>query len=120
MGHRCKARDHFPSESALPRSLDNRKEQVQKILSLAEISIGVGREWDITVNNDGFYSRVLRHESLGLGESYVDGWWDCPRWISFFRESSAPSWTKTRPGIGGWRCNGRDSLDCIPGILLQL
>ncbi len=25
----------------------------------------------------GFYSRVLRHGSLGLGESYVDGWWDC-------------------------------------------
>jgi hypothetical protein len=120
MGHRCKARDHFPSESALPRSLDNRKEQVQKILSLAEIRIGGGREWDIAVNNDGFYSRVLRHGSLGLGEFYVDGWWDCPRWISFFRESSAPSWTKTRPGIGGWPCNGRDSLDCIPGILLQL
>jgi len=56
MGHRRKARDHFPSESALPRSLDNRKEQVQKILSLAEIRIGGGREWDITVNNNRFNS----------------------------------------------------------------
>ena len=78
MGHSCKARDHFLSESALPRSLDNRKEQVQKILSLADVRIGGGRQWDITVNNDRFYSRVLRHGSLGLGESYVDGWWDCP------------------------------------------
>jgi cyclopropane-fatty-acyl-phospholipid synthase len=37
-----------------------------------------GGQWGITVNNDRFYARVLRHGSPGLGESYVDGWWDCP------------------------------------------
>lgn len=78
MIHSCEARDQFPSKSALPRSLDNRKKQVQKILSAADVRIDGDREWDITVNNDRFYSRVLRHGSLGLGESYVDGWWDCP------------------------------------------
>src|ERR1700756_1863952 len=73
MGHRCKARDHFPSESALPRSLDNRKEQVQKILSLAEIRIGGGREWDIAVNKDGFIP-----EFCG-----TDHWaWASPMWMA--------------------------------------
>ena len=78
MSHSSEARDHFLSESAFPRSLDNRKAQVQKILSPADVRIDGDREWDITVSNDRFYSRVLRHGSLGLGESYVDGWWDCP------------------------------------------
>jgi hypothetical protein len=71
MRHSSEARDRFLSESAFPRSLDNRKEQVQKILSLADVRIDGHREWDITVNNDRFYSRVLRHGSLGLGESYL-------------------------------------------------
>jgi cyclopropane-fatty-acyl-phospholipid synthase len=35
--------------------------------------------WDIQVHNDAFYGRVLRQQSLGLGEAYMDGWWDCPR-----------------------------------------
>lgn len=78
MSHSSEARNHVLSESAFPRSLDSRKEQVQRILSLADVRIDGDREWDITVNNDRFYTRVLRHGSLGLGESYVDGWWDCP------------------------------------------
>ena len=77
MDHGREARDHFLKESAYRKALANRKEQVEKILSLADVRIGGDREWDITVNDDGFYSRVLRHGSLGLGESYVDGWWDC-------------------------------------------
>lgn len=78
MSHSSEARDHVLSESAFARSLDNRKKQVQKILSRADVRIDGDREWDITVNNHRFYSRVLRHGSLALGESYVDGWWDCP------------------------------------------
>ena len=33
--------------------------------------------FDIQVHNDLFYSRVLSGGSLALGESYMDGWWDC-------------------------------------------
>ncbi len=35
--------------------------------------------WDIRVTDERFYLRVWREKSLGLGESYMDGWWDCPR-----------------------------------------
>ncbi|WP_462329640.1 cyclopropane fatty acyl phospholipid synthase [Thiohalocapsa halophila] len=34
------------------------------------------RPWDIQVHDAGFYDRVLRAGSLGLGESYMDGLWD--------------------------------------------
>ena len=30
----------------------------------------------LKVHNPAFYGRVLAHGSLGLGESYMDGWWD--------------------------------------------
>lgn len=35
--------------------------------------------WDIRVRDDRFYARVLKDGSLGLGEAYMAGWWDCPR-----------------------------------------
>jgi cyclopropane-fatty-acyl-phospholipid synthase len=60
------------------------KERVQKILLPADIRIDGDRRWDITVHNDQFYARVLRLGSLGLGESYMDAWWDCPALDQFF------------------------------------
>jgi cyclopropane-fatty-acyl-phospholipid synthase len=30
----------------------------------------------ITVHDDRFYARLLHDRSIGLGESYADGWWD--------------------------------------------
>jgi cyclopropane-fatty-acyl-phospholipid synthase len=44
-------------------------------------SAGVGVEGkapgDILVRNNDFYGRLLREASIGLGESYMDGWWEC-------------------------------------------
>jgi cyclopropane-fatty-acyl-phospholipid synthase len=33
-----------------------------------------------------FFKRVLQEGSLGLGESYMDGWWDCERLDIFFHK----------------------------------
>lgn len=46
---------------------------------LASIGIGVDGEqpYDLDVHEPRFYKRLLRQGSLGLGESYMDGWWDC-------------------------------------------
>jgi len=39
-----------------------------------------GREpWDLHVLDDRFYGRLIAQGSLGFGDSYVDGWWQCPR-----------------------------------------
>ncbi|MBE0665377.1 MAG: class I SAM-dependent methyltransferase, partial [Candidatus Aminicenantes bacterium] len=40
--------------------------------------------WDINVHHQGVYTRVLTGGSLALGQSYMDGWWDCPRLDEFF------------------------------------
>lgn len=56
----------------------------QKLLSLAGIKINGDNPWDIRVHNEKFYQRVLAQGSLGLGESYMDGWWDCEKLDEFF------------------------------------
>lgn len=80
----AKAISSSPSSEASSKPRDKLKERVQEFLSLADVRIGGDRQWDITVNNDEFYARVLRDGSLGLGESYMDGWWDCPTLDEFF------------------------------------
>ena len=50
---------------------------VSELLMGAEISVNGKMPWDIQVHNDGFFRRILSDAVLGLGESYMDGWWDC-------------------------------------------
>lgn len=45
-------------------------------MGFAGIEINGAEPFDIKVNNEDFYKRVLAQGSLGLGESYMDGWWD--------------------------------------------
>ena len=47
------------------------------ILAFADIRINGSRPWDIQVHDRRFFSRVLASGTLGFGESYMDGWWDC-------------------------------------------
>lgn len=55
-----------------------RLEQVAAdLLARADIQVGGTRPWDIQVYHPDFFSRVLTRGSLGLGESYMEGWWDC-------------------------------------------
>jgi cyclopropane-fatty-acyl-phospholipid synthase len=49
---------------------------IRGLMDQAGIEINGNRPWDIQVHNPRFFDRVLRETSLGLGESYMDGWWD--------------------------------------------
>ena len=53
------------------------KKTVTDLLESVDIQVNGSRPFDIQVHNELFYSRVLSGKSLGLGESYMDGWWDC-------------------------------------------
>ena len=50
---------------------------VEELLAQADISINGRRPWDIQVNDDRFFHRVIGYANLGLGESYMESWWDC-------------------------------------------
>jgi cyclopropane-fatty-acyl-phospholipid synthase len=63
---------------------DKLKNTLQEMLSPAGIQINGYNPWDIIVNDERFYNRVFAQSSLGLGESYMDGWWDCQKLDEFF------------------------------------
>jgi cyclopropane-fatty-acyl-phospholipid synthase len=50
---------------------------MRELLSSADIEVNGADPWDIQVHDDRFYDRILSDGSLGLGESYMDCWWDC-------------------------------------------
>src|SRR5579862_989498 len=52
------------------------RQTIEQILSSADIQINGNRSWDIQVHNEELYNRILRDQTLGLGEAYVEGWWD--------------------------------------------
>ena len=60
------------------------KNRFQERLAAVDIQINGTRAWDIQVHNENFYTRVLLQGSLGLGEAYVEGWWDCSQLDEFF------------------------------------
>lgn len=62
------------------------RKKVERLLSFADVEIDGNRPWDLHIHNNKFYSRVLVTGSLGLGESYMDGWWDCERVDEFIHK----------------------------------
>jgi cyclopropane-fatty-acyl-phospholipid synthase len=52
------------------------QQSVEDILAAADIKINGGNPWDMQVHNKGFFRRAITEGSLGIGESYMEGWWD--------------------------------------------
>ncbi|MFM0736470.1 cyclopropane fatty acyl phospholipid synthase [Paraburkholderia xenovorans] len=74
-----RAQDAVPSR-AVVQGLDF----LSDLLGKADIQINGSRPWDIRIHDLRTVQRVLAHGSLGLGESYMNGWWDCDRLDEFF------------------------------------
>ena len=60
------------------------KEKIEVLLSGTGITIDGHEPCDIRIKNPNFYSRILRDGSIGLGESYMEGWWECDALDEFF------------------------------------
>jgi len=55
---------------------NNPRSRIESLLALADIHVDGGAPCDIQVHDERFYARAIAHGSLGLGEAYMDGWWD--------------------------------------------
>ncbi len=51
--------------------------KVEELLKLADVRIGGDRPWDIHVHDERLYKRILVKGTLGLGEAYMECWWNC-------------------------------------------
>ena len=50
---------------------------VRELFASAGVGVEGKEPGDILVKDRAFYGRLLREASIGLGESYMDGWWEC-------------------------------------------
>ncbi len=59
-------------------------ETITQALDFVDIKINGNRPWDIQIHDSRWFKRILQEPSLGLGESYMEGWWDCQQLDEFF------------------------------------
>ena len=57
---------------------------LEQIFQQAGITVNGTQPWDMQVHDPMVFDRILHTWSLGLGESYMDGQWDCQRLDEFF------------------------------------
>ena len=62
----------------------NGQKTIATLFDYAEIQLNGPNPWDPKIHNNRFYTRIVAQGSLGLGESYMDGDWDCVSLDQFF------------------------------------
>lgn len=55
----------------------NAQDKISKLLKGTGIEINGSNPWDIKVNDPKTFNQILAQGSLGFGEAYMDGGWDC-------------------------------------------
>lgn len=85
---------------------------VEQLLAEAEIRISGDEPWDIQVHDERAFHRFLAEGRLGLGESYVDGWWDCAALDEFFYRA-------IRAGLDARGQSWRNILPYLSAVLLN-
>jgi cyclopropane-fatty-acyl-phospholipid synthase len=53
------------------------KQIITNMFAAGGITVNGDKPWDMQVHNEKLYDRILSGGSIGFGESYMDGWWDC-------------------------------------------
>ncbi|MEX1180106.1 MAG: cyclopropane fatty acyl phospholipid synthase [Cucumibacter sp.] len=60
------------------------KSRIVAMLKDVGVTINGPDPWDPQILNDNVWNRVFAQGSLGLGEAYMDGWWECGDLAEFF------------------------------------
>jgi cyclopropane-fatty-acyl-phospholipid synthase len=60
------------------------REKLEKFLAVNNIAFNGHNPWDIKVYNPKLYERMMTEGSIGFGEAFMDGWWDCDQLDGMF------------------------------------
>jgi cyclopropane-fatty-acyl-phospholipid synthase len=85
------------------------RDRVVEAFATQDVRVGGDRPWDIRVADERFFDRVVREGSLGLGESYVDGWWECRALDQLFERLGKGQRERTR-SLGRYLLSLRSKL----------
>lgn len=66
-----------PAPTRPPRLSSSGQSAVSNLLARADVTINGSRPWDMLVHDSRIYPRLLSQGALALGETYMDGSWDC-------------------------------------------
>ena len=64
--------------------MSSSRQLITNLLQQADIAVDGKRDWDMIIHNDQCFDMIVSNWSLGLGESYMQGMWDCKRLDQFF------------------------------------
>ncbi|WP_235565340.1 cyclopropane fatty acyl phospholipid synthase [Lysobacter sp. Root494] len=64
-----------PSPATVMR-IPHLRHRLERLLAHADVRVDGDRDWDLQMHDPRLPMRLLAQGSLGLGESYMDGWWD--------------------------------------------
>jgi len=87
--------------------------EVRAIFGDADVRVDGDRPWDFRVRDRRVFQRLVAERSLGFGESYMDGWWDCERLDEMMERLF-------RAGIGARRLNWRLALQLVVAAVANL
>jgi cyclopropane-fatty-acyl-phospholipid synthase len=65
-------------------SSSRERRYLAELLAEADVALDGVRPWDLMVHDERMARRVLAQGSIGAGESYMDGWWDCAQLDEMF------------------------------------
>lgn len=60
------------------------KQLLQNILKEIGVTLNGDGPCDVRIHDPRTYTKILTNQSIGAGESYMDGWWDCDRLDELF------------------------------------
>jgi len=111
MGDTCKV--HHQS-----KGVKGLKETIRKQLASAGVTIDGNKPYDVQVLDERFYRRFVTNPSLGAGESYMNGWWDCERVDELFyhllkhrlEAQLTSGFSKTLTELAGWFINWQTKM----------
>ena len=84
----------------------DQQSKITALLDKAGITVNGPNPWDPQVHNQALWNRIFAEGSLGLGEAYMDGWWDVDDMAEFFSRVTA--------------FNIEDNLRVTPNLIWQL
>jgi cyclopropane-fatty-acyl-phospholipid synthase len=76
------------------------RETLTGFFAEGDVKVNGPRPTDIQVHDQRFYARVIAEGSIGIGESYMDGWWDAGDLDGMITKLLAP---KLDQRVRSWR-----------------
>ncbi|WP_052385795.1 cyclopropane fatty acyl phospholipid synthase [Arenimonas malthae] len=77
--------------------------RVAAVLGTADVRLDGSRPWDLQVHDARLPARLLAQGSLGLGEAYMDGWWDSADLDGLLWRLLQARLDERRPGLADFR-----------------